>query len=318
MSDNFWLIDDSGQLVSPYQILNKKNKIEAAQQFSVNIVTTLISEDLDGMFRGNNDIMILTRSSMGEQPFVERIHFFQEEIPKDKPIRNIYADTVFVTEDYSGQDRLWIELNVLEIDTDSGERKSAINQFESLAATAGAVFPAFLPYTFAAKAIVNLTNSIVSKLEKNEWVINMPVAFYSGEPTLGRAPLQTGTFVLFSKPVNPENFKLQQNGQIVRKDGRKFPKSYLVFEVRAKKSVSPEFVMNQKIATLLTQIRSGNPNTTKSAIHFLGQTLTSYTNFNKLKRYLTLIEKPSLSDHEKSLLKEIEKIEEIKPFLPRK
>ena len=318
MSDNFWLIDDSGQLVSPYQILNKKNKIEAAQQFSVNIVTTLISEDLDGMFRGNNDIMILTRSSMGEQPFVERIHFFQEEIPKDKPIRNIYADTVFVTEDYSGQDRLWIELNVLEIDTDSGERKSAINQFESLAATAGAVFPAFLPYTFAAKAIVNLTNSIVSKLEKNEWVINMPVAFYSGEPTLGRAPLQTGTFVLFSKPVNPENFKLQQNGQIVRKDGRKFPKSYLVFEVRAKKSVSPEFVMNQKIATLLTQIRSGNPNTTKSAIHFLGQTLTSYTNFNKLKRYLNLIEKLSLSDYEKSLLKEIEKIEEIKPFLPRK
>lgn len=318
MKDKFWLIDTSGQLVSPYQILNKKNKIEAAQQFSVNIVTTLISEDLDGMLRGDNDIMILTRSSMGEQPFVERIHFFQEEIPKNKPIKNIYADSVFVSEDYSGQDRLWIELNVLEIDTDSGERKSAINEFESLAATAGAIFPAFLPYTFAASAIANLINSLVSKLEKNEGVIRMPIAFYPGEPRPGRAPLQAGTFVLFSKPVNPVNFKLQQNGQVVRTDGTKLDKSYLVFEVNAKKSVSPEFLMNQKIATLLTQIRSGNPNTTKSAIHFLGQTLTSYTNFNKLKRYLTLIEKPSLSDHEKSLLKEIEKIEEIKPFLPRK
>ena len=76
----------------------------------------------------------------------------EEEIPKGKPTRNVFADNVFVTDDYSGTGRLWIELNILEVHTDTWERKAAINALRSLASAAGAVFPAMVPYTFAAEA----------------------------------------------------------------------------------------------------------------------------------------------------------------------
>ena len=133
MEDTIWFVlPKTKELVSPYELTSESKVIEAAQPFTVSMVTVVVSEDLDGIFRGRNDILVLTKSSLGEQPFVERIHYYEEEVPKGKPIRNMFADNVFVTDDYNGIDRLWLELNVVEVDTDTGERKAAIKAFQSL------------------------------------------------------------------------------------------------------------------------------------------------------------------------------------------
>lgn len=112
------------------------------------MVAAVVAEDLDGIFRGKNDILVLSKTSMGEEPLVERIHFFEEEVPKGHPIKHMLAENLFIADDYNGIDKLWLEINVLEIDTNTGERKAAVKAFQSLAATAGAVFPAILPYAF--------------------------------------------------------------------------------------------------------------------------------------------------------------------------
>lgn len=316
MIDSIWLVlPGTDELISPYSVYEKSKRIEAAQAFSVTMVSAVVGEDLDGFLRGKNDVLVLTRVSLGEQPLVDRIHFYEDDIPVGKPIRSMFADNVFITDDYSGRDRLWIELNVLEIDTDSGERKMATAAFQSLAATAGAVFPAILPYTFAANAGVVVVEKLVSALEKNERVIKFPFSLYPGELRLGMAPLQEGTYVVFSQPRDPIRYKLQPNG-LLSLAGKTATVSYVVFNVSAQPQTSPSFVLNQKIATLLTQINSGNSNSTKGTIDFLTSTVQQYLNYQKLQRYLEIKTKADPSSKEKELLAAIEKIDAIKPFLP--
>lgn len=316
MYDNLWLVlPQTKDLVSPYEVHEKSKRIEAAQPFTVSMVTVVVAEDLDGILRGKNDVLVLTKSSLGEQPFVERVHFYEEEIPKGHPIRNIFADNVFVTDDYNGTDRLWLELNVLEVDTDTGERKAAIKAFQSLAATAGAVFPAVVPYTFAASAVAGVIEKLISALEKDTNVVKVPFSLHSGAITPGKAPLQTGTYVAFAQPQDPTKYNLQSNG-LLTTGNKRSDVSYAVFNVAPQKQVSPNFVLNQKVATLLTQINSGNTNAAQGTIEFLNNTLKVYSNFKKLDRFLDLKEKTDLTEKEKALMAEIAKIETLKPFLP--
>lgn len=317
MEDTIWFVlPKTKELVSPYELTPESKVIEAAQPFTVSMVTVVVSEDLDGIFRGRNDILVLTKSSLGEQPFVERIHYYEEEVPKGKPIRNMFADNVFVTDDYNGIDRLWLELNVVEVDTDTGERKAAIKAFQSLATTAGAVFPVVVPYAFAASVAVGVVEKLVSALERDTNVVKVKFALHPGAPRPGKAPLQSGTYVVFAQSQDPSKYKLQPNG-LITSGNKPSEMSYAIFNLSPIKQVSPKLVISQKVATLLTQMKNRNTNSAVGTLEFLNKTLIQYDNFGKLNRYLELKDKESLTDKEKSLMNELAKIEALKPFIPK-
>ena len=316
MKDAVWLVNpDTHELVTPYAEHPKCKRIAPAQPFTVSMLAAVVAEDLDGIFRGKNDLLVLSRSAMGEQPLVQRIHFYEEEIPKGHPIKHMLAENVFIADDYNGTDKLWLEIDVLEIDTDTGERKAAVKAFQSLASTAGAVFPAMLPYAFGASAVVSVLEKLVAALEKDTHVVRVPFTMYPGEPRLGRAPFQAGTYVTFAKPQDPAGLKLRPNG-LLASGNRPSELSYAVFDVAGVKRVSPKFITSQKVATLLTQMQQGNPRSALATIDFLRDTLTQYGNFRKLNRHRELKSKAQLSNEEKTLLAEIEKIDVLKPFLP--
>jgi len=315
--DHLWLVEpETRRLVSPYRRHADSKPLVAAQPFTAAVVSIVVDEDLDGFLRGNNDILVLTRSSLGEHPLVERVHYFEEGVEKGRPIRNLLADTMFVCEDYSGQDRLWLELNVVEVDTDTGERKAALNAFEAMASSAGAVFPAVLPYATGATAVLRVVEKLVGALERDEDVVKIPVAFHPGRERIGRAPLQEGTFVATSRPVDPSRLKLGESG-VLTGAGKSPGLSYIVFEIFGQRSPSPALVLNQKIATLLTQLRDRNAGTARSTMDFLGETVASYAHFGRLRRHLELREKGAdASPEEKALMAAIERTEALKPFLP--
>lgn len=315
MKDTVYIVNpETKELVSPYEDLPKPARLVAAQTFTVSMVAAVVAEDLDGFFRGDNDLLVISKSSMGEQPTVERIHYFEEEVPKGNPIKNILSESVFIADDYNGIDKLWIEIDVLEIDTDTGEREAAITAFQSLAATAGAVFPAILPYAFGASAATGVLKKLVAAFEKNKCVIPVPFAMYPGPPRPGRAILQSGTFVAFAKPQDVTGMKLQSNGLLSDND-QASEVSYIVFDVTPVKQVSPKFLTSQKVATLLTQMKQGNASSPLATIDFLTDTLTQYSNFKKLSRYLELKSKTALTEEEKALMAEIAKLDALKPFL---
>ncbi len=317
MKDAVWLVNpNTKKLVTPYEELPKCERLVAAQPFTVNMLSVVVAEDYDWIFGGDNDILVISKCSMGEQPEVQRIHFYEEEIPKGHPIKHMLAENVFMTDDYNGTDRLWLEIYVVEVDTDTRGRKAAVKGFQSLAATAGAIFPVIAPYAFGGSAVVSVTEKLVSALEKDTRVIKVPFAMYPGVPRPNRAPLQAGTYVAFAQAQDPSGFKLENGLLTTSKKASEV--SYAVFEVVPKKQVSPKFVVGQKVATLLTQMKEDNPNSALAAIDFLKDTLTQYENFKKLNRYLQLKSEKVVSDEEKALLTAIEKMDVLKPFLPKK
>ena len=93
--------------------------------------------------------------------------------------------------------------------------------------------------------------------------------------------------------------------------------SYSVFTVIPEVRVSPEYVKNQRIATLLTQLKSNNENSAKGTLEFLSDTVSGYSNFRKLDRYLALSKKTDRTDEENELMQEIRSIEALKAYLPQ-
>jgi hypothetical protein len=229
----------------------------------------------------------------------------------------MFADTVFITDDYDGISRLWLELLVVEVDTESGERKAAVQAFQSLAAKAGAVFPVMLPYAFAASAVTGVLEKLVAALEQDKNVIKVPFSLYPGKPRPGKAPLQEGAYVAFAHPEDPAEYRLHSNGLLTSGNGPSAV-SYAVFDVSPTEEPSPRYVVSQKVATLLTQMKKGNPASAMSTIDFLDDTLTQYSNFRKLERYLELKNKKGArTGEEKALMEHLAGVDALKPFLPK-
>jgi len=63
-----WLVDpDTKELVAPNQLHPKLQPIKIAQAFTISLKSCKIFEDLDQGSRGDNDLLILTRQSLGDK-----------------------------------------------------------------------------------------------------------------------------------------------------------------------------------------------------------------------------------------------------------
>lgn len=320
MKEKTWHVNPTTKgLVSAYDIQPYAKQLVAAQPFTVSLKTVMVADDLDGWPRGDNDLLLTTSSSLGEAPKVQRVHFYAKEIKAKTVLKNFFAETMFVCEDYSATDRLWLELKVLEIDTDTGERKSLTNAFSKLAAVAGSVFPVAMPYAALASGVATAIEKLTSAMEKNVSAIECPIALYPPDRPDAGMPLQTGTFVVFSQEVDGTEYQFEPGFTLKRVDGKEIDVAYAIFTIEAVKSVSPKWVISQKVATLLTQIDQGNDNSAAGTIDFLTDTLQQYSNFIGLQRYAELKSKDpaKLTDEEKELMEQIAKRDELKPFLPK-
>jgi hypothetical protein len=320
MREKTWHVNPtSRRLASAYEIQPYAKRIVAAQPFTVSLKSVMVADDLDGWPRGDNDLLLTTSSSLGEAPKVQRVHFYAEEIKPRTVLKSFFAETMFVCNDYSAADRLWLELKVVEIDTDTGERKALTNAFGKLAAVAGSVFPVAMPYAALASGVAGAIEKLISALEKNVSAIECPIALYPPDRPDAGMPLQTGMFVVFSQEVDGAEYQFEPGFAISRIDGRDVDVAYALFAVEAVKGVSPKWVISQKVATLLTQIDQGNDNSAAGTIDFLTDTLQQYSNFKDLRRYVDLKSKDpaKLTEEEKQLMEQIAKRDELKPFLPK-
>lgn len=318
MADSLWYSPPrSTKLIDPYEVRGADGPpLEAAEAVTVSLLSVVVAEDYEAFFRGNNDVLIATRSGVGSQPLVTRLHAFEPEIPVGQPIRHVYADTILATDDYDANSRMWVELNVIESDRHGREEREAIiTRFQGLAQLAGAVFPAFLPYSFGAAAAAEVFGKLLDAIERDTPIISMPVSLYGVDAGRGRIRLRQGIYAAFSQPVDPSDYAVTTRGQLKPKDGAPSV-SYLLFDVRKVTEQHRSIMDSQRAATLLTQLNEGNPNSAKAGIDFLISTLTGYSNFKKLERYLELSAKDELTGPEKALLKQIATNAALKGFIP--
>jgi len=319
MNEKTWHVNPATRgLESAYEVQPPSRRLVAAQPFTVSLKTVMVADDLDGWPRGNNDLLLTSSCSLGEAPMVQRVHFYADEIKPRADLRDFYAETMFLCEDYSGTERLRLEIQVLEVDTDSGQRKALTKLFQKLAIGAGAVFPVAMPYAALASGVVDAVEKLISALEKDRQAIDCGMNFYPPDRPDAGMPLQTGCFVVFSRDVKGSEYRMEPNFVVTRLDGREVDVAYAVFQVEPVRAESPKYVISQRVATLLTQIQKGNKDTTTASLEFLTETLEKYSQFKALERYSELRDKDAgqLTEEEKELMKQIGKRDELKPFLP--
>ena len=128
MKDKLWFVaPKTKDLTSAYEEHPATKRVVAAEAFTVSLRTVMVAQDMDGFLRGDNDVLVLSAASLGEKPAVQRVHYYEEELPAGTVLKDFIAETMYVCDDYSGTDRLWMELNIVEVDTDTGERKALLS-----------------------------------------------------------------------------------------------------------------------------------------------------------------------------------------------
>ncbi len=320
LKSKVWLaLPDRKYLSSPYRLYNESRTIEAVEAFTISLVSCRIAEDLDGFLRGGNDILIASKSAIGSSPQVERIHYFKKDVPAGEMITDLFANNVLIVDEYTGKERLWLEINIVEVDTDDGERQATITALQSLVERTGAAFPVLAPYAYPFSRVISAINKIFSRLQRDQEVIRVPFSLYpSNQITRGRAPLQAGVYVIFPEPQYGNAFKMDDSGVLWTTEDRQADVTYATFAVVPGQSVSQEYLRNQKLATLLTQIRADNDNSDRSTFDFLQDTLKDYQNFRMLERYHELQTKPDRNPTETARMEEIfDSYRHIRPYINR-
>lgn len=328
LGDVWMYSPDSTYLVSPTTILDSgKYLIKKAQSFTVSFVSCVVSKNFERRRGDDNDILILTRTQVGTRPKLERVHFWEKDIPDKVTIDDIWAETVLLVEDYNGDDVIVIEWTVIEVDTDDGARERTKNSLLALVGSFGSAFPALIPYGAASRAVINLVEKIISRVKRNEFIIESRFSLRSGEgrggslvgpsSRVGRKFLQAGTYVMFEKEVYGQKYKLNPDDARVRdKDGRDPDESYVVFEVVPTKEISNTELVGEKIATLMTQIRDKESTSSGDfAINFLQDTLDAYTTQKKLQRYLGLSQMDRRTEAEDERFQQLSNDEKLKELL---
>lgn len=314
-----WLaLPDKNFLVSPYQVYPESTLLQPAQAFTVSMLSCVINKDLDSILRRDrNDLLIMTRTALGSRPLVERVHFYEKDIPLGEPILNLLSENVFLSDDYSGNERLWLEIDILEIATNDGDRRAVVNVFQELVGAVGAAFPAIALYTYPINAIARTVERIISAAERDTYALKVPFSLYPGKPTRGRAPLQTGVYVVFAQDQYGQSFRMDDKGELWTTEGRPAPVSYATFDIVPMKRVSPDLMVSQKLATLLTQMRSKEESVAKATLGFLKDTVTDYNHFRLLERYYELAAKSDRSREETARMQAIATLDVLKPYLSK-
>ena len=319
MSDEgrVWFVDSStSKLTSIYNNVDGANTFKEAQPITAFLTFLTVNEDLDGIFRGENDVFVMSTSYMGNNPPVERVHLYKREVPDSTPIHQFPFKTVFASEDYDGKSALNITLRVLDIDINNQTQDEIVSALNNLVGSAGAVFPAVAPYTFAANTLIGIFSKLYSLIVSNDIALEASVSLLPN-PTIGEAHLYEGTYVIFKEPINASGFGISNSGVITPPEEMALP-SYALLNTLGELRETPKYIISQKIANLLTQITKENPNQTRQSVEFLSDTLNGYHNFTRLNRYRELEEKSKhtqLTAAEKKLREEISKIDALKPYL---
>jgi hypothetical protein len=232
------------------------------------------------------------------------------------------SDTIYLTSDFHPPSQIHLTLEVTEVNAGADERDAAIQAFNGLAQTVGAVFPVVLPYSAfvggAATAAKKLVDALTSSATSH---ISDVIRLYPPGKT-DDIDLQAGRYVAVDQDRDLTNCSLRADGKLVRDGQEVLDIPYVAFRLERGEAPSPEFVVAQRVATLLTQLSAGGNDPTKSSIEFVGDTLSVYSQFRDLERYAELLKKQktnpdSVSDAEKAVMARIQTNPALEDFLPR-
>jgi len=130
------------------------------------------------------------------------------------------------------------------------------------AGAAAIAFPVFAPYAGLAAGAGTALTGLFDTLDEHDEILNGRIRLAVNRPAKqGFDHLQPGFLVCFQSAVEAENLKLGSDRRVYFEEAGNWQHyehlSYTVIRVDREQSVAPGFEINQKMATLLTEIEAG-------------------------------------------------------------
>jgi hypothetical protein len=328
ITDTLWftpLAGGEGALQPVYQAVASE-EVAAGEPFTLRLEAVKLAQEplqpiWDRILHPDHDVLVLSKSALGGKPLVERVHFFKQSFNVSQPLRvhDLLSDTILVCDDYNGHDNLDLEVQVVTIDTSSKDRDAVFKSFTTLLGTTGSIFPVALPYAaVGAQVLSGLEKLLDATGGRDAARIAEPIKLFPPQTERAKT-IRKGRYVVFSAEVDGTGYRLLDDGQV---DGPAAEVlSYLVLRIETAKELSLDFVISQRVATLLTQLKNDDADQPAGALEtslgFLTDTLRAYTSFTDLQRYAELSSKPNRTPQEDEQLKRLGQRPDLQPFLPK-
>jgi hypothetical protein len=298
------------------------DRFDEAQKFTILVHGLWVREKRD--LTSGNDLVVVTKHQMGDRPSVDKLHFYQTNVSPNRYEGSFFHPVVYATQDYRTTDsKITLEVGVYDEDGLSGAEATALQAAIQGASTAAAIaFPVFAPYAGLAAGVASATVQLINNLNQHDRIIRSRIDLDFNKPAhRGYKLFQTGFFVCFAQPVDATDLWLGSTGKIYTQASHAQhwveykETSYIVLRVVRDFLQSPDYVIDEKAATLMSEL-TGKRDRTANSLNFLRDTLNAYNSYRRLQRYVELKSKTELSENERALLAELEKDPGLRPYLP--
>ncbi|MEM9804597.1 MAG: hypothetical protein AAF959_04905 [Cyanobacteria bacterium P01_D01_bin.56] len=154
----------------------------------------------------NNDLLVRSRLKYGNNDIVEAINFFANDVPPGEVQTNLLCEHIYTHKRYSKQNRIHLELEVMELPGDISLNKNVGRGLNTIKNAFGLVLSSLLPFGGVAFSAMERLNNVRSDSRR----IFLSALDLYGEGGEGEARLRYGAYVFFQEPVDGSQYALHQ------------------------------------------------------------------------------------------------------------
>lgn len=288
-------------------------RFQDAQKLTVAVEGVWVKDNMDGLFSGQNDLVVTTRHQLGGGPTLEKIHFYASEVPERTWVGSFFHPLVHATSDFRPGEtpELVLEVGVWDEDSLSEESSRGLEALIAAGTQVAAVaFPVFAPFAGLARGLADAVLRLVDGWNEHDRILSGRIRLSAAEPSAqGWDLLQPGFLVCLAGELDAEadGLCLDQRRRVCTRSGAEWGElSYLVLRVSRSALVSPDFLIDQEAARLLRELQQGKGRTRGQSLVSLRDTFSASTLLEKLTRHSELAARTALSLDELRLMTEIE------------
>lgn len=278
--------------------------VEHGHAFTILLKSFYVTQDKD---KGDNDIFVRSWTKYGSNPQIEGAHFFKKDVPVPYFCHSdLRASHIFSSESHLEENRVWLKLQILEIDGRNVDQFTRIveNDLRDTLRSFGAVFPGTLPFistvtessaTSNALALVGKLRKLVSN--KNDTLFEQALDFLSINS--GETPFRYGVYIFFQKAIEGHCYRLKEFTVKSKSDNHesnihdhKLP-DYVVIEVVpgiVNMFSQDNIIINQNLATGLLPFdeKFSDPGEKDERFHYLQRLMKKAHIVDDIREYYIL------------------------------
>ncbi len=274
--------------------------VKNGESFTLLLKSFYVVESYD---KGGNDILVQSLTKYGSDPQIEGAHFFRKDLPSPYFCHHdLIANHIFSHESHVDANRVWIKLQILEIDGKKVDQFAQVvdTELRDTVQMVGAIFPGTLPF------VANISDdafTLFSKLKKlasnkDHTVFEQALDFYSINS--GETLFRYGVYVLFQQPIEGDRYCLKEFQIEPRIDKNSTPlhgeslPDYVVIEVVpgvVNSFAQDEIIANQNLAAGLLPFDESfaDPGEKDEHFHYLKRLMKKAQTFDDIYEYYSLV-----------------------------